>query len=110
MRRRRKNTMSEVKTFVYFDLEATGLRSSGRPRITELSFVAVNTKDVLALHSKLLTHLQRSQTDVESILPRIMNKLTVCVYIQWISQDLKTGELLNSLLAHFFLLFVWWQI
>ena len=80
MWRRRKNTVSEVKTFVYFDLEATGLRNSGRPRITEFSCVAVNTMDVLELHSKLMTHLQGNQTDVESILSRIMNKLTVCVY------------------------------
>ena len=116
----KKNTMSEIKTFVYFDLEATGLRNSGRPRITELSFVAVNTKDVLELHSKLMTHLQGSQTDVESILPRIMNKLTVCVYPMAIIRpevseitgldnynlsgqarfDRETGELLNSFLAH----------
>ena len=33
--------MSEIKTLVYFDLEATGLKNSGRPRITEISFVAV---------------------------------------------------------------------
>ena len=39
--------MSEIKTVVYFDIEATGLKNSGRPRITEVSFVAVNTKDVL---------------------------------------------------------------
>ena len=72
--------MSKIKTLVYFDLEATGLKNSGRSRITELSFVAVNTKDVLELHSKLMTHLQEGKANVESILPRIMNKLTVCVY------------------------------
>ena len=33
--------MAEIKTLVYFDLEATGLKSSGRPRISELSFVAI---------------------------------------------------------------------
>ena len=112
--------MSEVKTFVYFDLEATGLRNSGRPRITELSLVAVNTKDVLELHSKLVTHLQERKADVESVLPRIMNKLTVCVYPMAIIRpevseitgldnynlsgqatfDRGTGELLNSFLAH----------
>ena len=46
--------MSEIKTLVYFDLEATGLKNSGRPRITEISFVAVNTKDVLELQSRLM--------------------------------------------------------
>ena len=112
--------MSEIKTLVYFDLEATGLKNSGRPRITELSFVAVNTKDVLELHSKLKTHLHEGKTDVESILPRILNKLTVCVYPMAIIRpevseitgldnynlsgqaifERKTGELLNNFIAH----------
>ena len=39
--------MPEIKTYVYFDLEATGLKNSGKPRITELSLVAVNQQDVL---------------------------------------------------------------
>ena len=39
--------MPEIKTFVYFDLEATGLKNAGKPRITELSLVAVNQQDVL---------------------------------------------------------------
>ena len=39
--------MNQIKTLVYFDIEATGLKSSGRPRITELSLVAVNLQDVL---------------------------------------------------------------
>ena len=43
--------MSEIKTLVYFDLEATGLKNSGRPRISEISLVAVNIEDVLELHS-----------------------------------------------------------
>ena len=38
--------MSEIKTLVYYDLEATGLKSSGRPRISELSLVAVNNEDI----------------------------------------------------------------
>ena len=37
--------MATIKTLVYFDLEATGLKSSGRPRISELSFVAVNAQE-----------------------------------------------------------------
>ena len=46
-------TISELKTLVYCDLEATGLKSSGRPRISELSLVAVNIEDVLELNSQL---------------------------------------------------------
>ena len=33
-----------IQTIVYFDLESTGLKESGRPRISEISLVAVNTK------------------------------------------------------------------
>ena len=51
--------MSEIKTLVYFDLEATGLKNSGRPRISEISLVAVNIEDVLELHSQLISHLPR---------------------------------------------------
>ena len=32
--------MNKIKTLVYCDLEATGLKNCGRPRITELSLVA----------------------------------------------------------------------
>ena len=35
-------------SLVYLDLEATGLRSSGRPRITELCLVAVRAEDLLS--------------------------------------------------------------
>jgi DNA polymerase III epsilon subunit-like protein len=37
--------MSEINTLVYFDIEATGLKSSGKPRICEISLVAVNTHE-----------------------------------------------------------------
>ena len=69
--------MCEIKTLVYCDLEATGLKNSGRPRITELSLVAVNTESILDLNEMLLS---QSKVKVERMLPRVMNKLTVCVY------------------------------
>ena len=110
--------MSEINTLVYFDIEATGLKSSGRPRITEVSLVAVNTKDVSEMHSSLLSHLSKLEDKI--ILPRIINKLTICVYPMAIirpevsdmtgldnfnlsGQDTfnqRTGELINSFLAH----------
>ena len=71
--------MSEIKTIVYCDLEATGLKSSGRPRISEVSLVAVN-EDVLELHTQIKSHLPEGPNEIESMLPRVMNKLTVCVY------------------------------
>ena len=42
-----KNMMIQIETLVYFDIESTGLQSSGQPRITELSLVAVKVQDVL---------------------------------------------------------------
>ena len=50
--------MSNIKTLVYFDLEATGLKSSGRPRISEMSFVAVNSEDVMELYLKIQNNLR----------------------------------------------------
>ena len=47
----------DIKTLVYFDLEATGLKSCGRPRISEISFVAVNTQDVQDLHSRIVNRI-----------------------------------------------------
>ena len=111
--------MCELKTLVYCDLEATGLKNSGRPRITEVSLVAVNTASILDLNAMLLSRLQKSKIKVESMLPRVMNKLTVCVYpmatilpevsvITGLDNynlsgqatfDTETGELLNSFLA-----------
>ena len=72
--------MSKIKTLVYCDLEATGLKNSGRPRITELSFVAVNTESILDLNAMLISNLQKNRIKVESLFPRVANKLTVCVY------------------------------
>ena len=77
--------MQDIKTFVYFDLEATGLKSSGRPRVFEISLIAVNTSDVIDLNESLLNKISgRPNEDtliqIESCSPRIMNKLTFCVY------------------------------
>ena len=73
--------MSEIKTLVYFDLEATGLKGYGRPRITGLSFVAVNTQDLPGLNSRFKQlRAARHEESLENIVPRIMNKLTICIY------------------------------
>ena len=72
----------EIKTLVYFDLEATGLKSSGRPRISEISLVAVKSRDVQDFHSGIVNHLATNKAGkkIESILPRVIDKLTLCVY------------------------------
>jgi DNA polymerase III epsilon subunit-like protein len=72
--------MREIKTLVYFDLEATGLKNSGKPRITELSLVAVNRQDVLDLHGRIRDHLSNCNNEVETLVPRVLNKITLCVY------------------------------
>ena len=66
--------MTEIKTLVYFDIEATGLKRSGRPRICEVSLVAVNAQDVL--NSKK----EDTQYCEVKFLPRIVNKLTLCIF------------------------------
>ena len=76
--------MEEIKTIVYFDLEATGLKSSGKPRISELSFVAVNFQDILDFHLKIEECKEKARQmnsdKIEKLLPRVLNKLTLCVY------------------------------
>ncbi len=68
-----------VATYVFLDLEATGLAIS-RPRITELSMVAAGREQFRELQSEL-----RSQSDSEigcrgDEQPRVLNKLTLCFY------------------------------
>ena len=77
--------MQDIRTFVYFDLEATGLKSSGRPRVCELSLIAVDTSDIPELHESLLNSIsvrrnEDTSIQVETFSPRILNKLTLCVY------------------------------
>ena len=101
--------MIEIKTLVYCDLEATGLKNSGRPRISELE-----------LHSLIKVQLLENTHDIDCMLPRIMNKLSVCVYPMSVIRpevtditgldnynlsgqstfDKNTGELINNFLAH----------
>ena len=72
-----------MKTLVYFDLEATGLAKFGRPRITELSLVAVNSQYFQDLNLDIQNHLTKKNkryNQIETILPRVINKMTLCVY------------------------------
>ena len=69
-----------MKTLVYFDIEATGLKSSGRPRISEISFVAINNQEILNLNHTLLEKLNDMKSSeqilhLETFLPRVLNKL-----------------------------------
>ena len=71
--------MQDIHTFLYFDLETTGLKSSGRPRVCEISLIAVDTSDVLDLHEPLLNSIsgrtnEETIIQVETCSPRIVNK------------------------------------
>ena len=69
--------MIDVRTIVFFDLKATGLKSLGMPRICELSFVGVNIQDVPQLASKINEDENFCEN---SFVPRVINKLTLCIY------------------------------
>jgi len=75
-----KEDRGPVGTFAFFDLEATGLPGAGT-RITELSVVAVTRDDLEQLHRDVGRYNANRMGDMESILlPRVVNKLTLCVY------------------------------
>ena len=46
--------MTEMKTLVYFDIEATSLKSSVRPRVSEVLYLAIKTQKMLNFNHKLL--------------------------------------------------------
>ena len=74
-----------MKTLVYIDIEATGLKSLGRPRISEITFVANDTREILNTNHKLMEKLNNTKSpehilELETLLPRVLNKLTLCVY------------------------------
>ena len=73
--------MEDIRTYAYFELEATGLKSSGRPRVCEISLIAVDSSEILDLHKSLLNSISvRTNEDtsiqVETFSPRIVNKIT----------------------------------
>jgi hypothetical protein len=59
--------MTEIKTLVYFDIEATGSKSSGRPRISGISFVALDTQEIFDLNQKLLEKLRNVKSYEDSL-------------------------------------------
>ena len=69
--------MVRFQTFVFFDLEATGLPSVTRPpRITELCFKALDVKHFSAL--KPLLFKCKDSKNFEDTLPRVANTLKLC--------------------------------
>ena len=72
------------------------MKSSGRMRITEISFVAIDTQEIFNLNQKLLGKVETitSHDDVllmKTFLSRVWNKLTLCV--NPISPELWFGQI-----------------
>jgi DNA polymerase III epsilon subunit-like protein len=103
--------MREIRTLVYFGIEATGLKNSGKHRITKISLVAVNRQDVLGLQVKIGDKLNNCKSEeelvqCESLVLRVINKISLCVYpidnYNLTGQaifDKNTGELIKNFLA-----------
>jgi hypothetical protein len=69
----------EIKTFVFFDLEGTGLTDN--PRITEISMIAINRAAGMEMVYKARKNLWApGLPEGPPDLPRVQNKLTICVY------------------------------
>lgn len=70
---------SAPATYVFFDLEATGLAGSQpKARITELSMVSMSSEQLARLKSDLSRLPFKSNPEL--VYPRILNKLTLCFY------------------------------
>lgn len=69
----------QIKTFVFFDLEGTGL--SDNPRITEITMVAMHRSSGEEMVYRAQKALWAPGTnDQPPNLPRVINKLSVCIY------------------------------
>ena len=64
-----------MQTIVYLGLESAGLRENGRPRISEISLLAVNTNDFLELLIKIKNHISKKE-NCDKILPRIQSRFS----------------------------------
>ena len=70
--------MDSIKTYVFFDLESTGLSAA---RVTEVSLVAVHHQEFTSF-SKMFSNKMASKSDQTGLCwlyPRVMNKLTLAV-------------------------------
>lgn len=68
----------EIQSYVFLDLETTGLPhlEHKRTRITEIALVSAQRADILE-QSKLT-----NRCSVTDLLPRVVNKMNICVYPQ----------------------------
>lgn len=70
----------DIQSYVFLDLETTGLPhlEHNRTRITEIALVSAQRNDIIAKsHS-----IDRSHATAADLLPRVVNKVNICVYPQ----------------------------
>jgi DNA polymerase III epsilon subunit-like protein len=78
--------MKGITTLVYFDIEATGLKSSGRPRITEISCVAVNMDSILRLSLEIKKILKNPNLEGYAVCIPNGNHCASCFRHHWPGQ------------------------
>jgi len=76
------STPPAVKTLVFLDLEATGLKASGKPRVTEVCLLAVRVEDLKNMEEGIIRGRDRQSGGAleQLLVPRVLNKLVLCVY------------------------------
>lgn len=66
----------EIKTFIFFDLETSGLPRDNPVKITEISLVAAQRDHILDTHSGIS---KENSYNLE-FLPRVLNKFSFTIY------------------------------
>lgn len=66
----------EIKTFIFFDLETSGLPRDNPVKITEISLVAAQREHILDIHSGIS---KENSYNLE-FLPRVLNKVSFTLY------------------------------
>lgn len=70
----------EIQSYIFLDLETTGLPhlENKRTKITEIALVSAQRNEILEKSKSV----QRSHVTVADLLPRVVNKINICVYPQ----------------------------
>lgn len=66
----------EIKTFIFLDLETSGLPRDNPVKITEISLVAAKREHILDIHSGIS---KENSYNLE-FLPRVLNKVSFTIY------------------------------
>lgn len=66
----------EIKTFIFLDLETSGLPWDNPVKITEISLVAAKREHILDIHSGI----SKENSCIVEFLPRVLNKVSFTIY------------------------------